>query len=115
MLNRVLCSINRDDFLWKLVFGFLLGCAFGMFILIQFASPMPGNILAPICIILCFGFTFLGLPYVWGFLPSVWSFGMLGIILFPFKIAFAAMIGLVVVPITLIYRVISTLVYLRRY
>ena len=106
-----IAKMERNEIISSMIWGFIIGvvCAIAIEL---FAYGRHGvDISSAVGIVLTFGCAFMGLPYMWGKLPSLSSFGLLGVILLIIKFGVASIIGIVVTPLMLIIKIIQTASY----
>lgn len=106
-----IAKMERNEIISSMICGFIIGAACAIAIEL-FAYGRHGvDISSAVAVVLTFGCAFMGLPYMWGKLPSLGGFGLLGIILLIVKFGVAGITGIVVTPLMLIIKIIQTAFY----
>ena len=109
-----IAKMERNEILISMLCGFAIGgvCAIAIQLFIYGWDGI--ELSSALNFVLIFGFSLMGLPYMWGKLPELGGFGLIGIFLLIIKFGVASIVGFVVAPIMLVVKIIQTIFYKRQ-
>lgn len=106
-----IAKMERNEIISSMICGFIIGAACAIVMELLIYGRHSVDISSAVAVVLTFGCAFMGFPYMWGKLPSLGGFGLVGIILLIVKFGVAGITGIVITPLMLIIKIIQTAFY----